>query len=153
MSLLAAAILVAQSYFGGIPVDGIHCERMEGAVEHIHTHVQIFDHGKPVEIPAQIGIDQMGQCLYWLHTHTPDGIIHVESPVKRPFTLGQFFDIWGRPLSRTEAAAARGKLTITINGSPYKGDPRAIAIKDREEVVIQAGAPFGKAHNYDWSKL
>ncbi len=37
-----------------------------------------------------------GGCFYWLHTHTEDGIIHIESPVQRTFTLGHFFAIWGR---------------------------------------------------------
>lgn len=30
-----------------------------------------------------------GTCFYWLHTHAADGIIHVESPVHRVFTLGK----------------------------------------------------------------
>lgn len=153
MSVLAAAVLIAQSYFGGIPIDGIHCNQMEGAVEHIHAHVQIFDHGRPVQIPAQVGIDSIGQCLYWLHTHTPDGIVHVESPEKRTFSLGNFFDIWGRELSGSQVATAHGKVTVTVNGMRYNGDPRFIRLADHEEIVLQVGTPLGKPHNYDWSKM
>ena len=40
-----------------------------------------------------------GSCFSWLHTHASDGIIHIESPVKRTFTLGDFFDLWSQPLS------------------------------------------------------
>ena len=30
-------------------------------------------------------------CMYWLHTRAADGLIEVESPVPRQFTLGDFF--------------------------------------------------------------
>jgi hypothetical protein len=30
-----------------------------------------------------------------IHTHDTSGIVHIESPTVRPFTLGQFFDVWG----------------------------------------------------------
>ncbi len=30
-----------------------------------------------------------------LHTHDASGIIHVESSVKRNYTLGEFLNIWG----------------------------------------------------------
>lgn len=148
----------AQSFFGGSPIDGIHCDIAEGAAEHIHAHLQIFERGQVVTVPALIGIPAGAGCLYWLHTHQDDGIIHIESPLKRPFTLGQFFDIWGSSLSWTQAAgasAARGKrLTITIEGRPYRGrDPRRIVLHDRQEIVIQSGPPFGHPKGYDFSRL
>lgn len=155
--VFAQAPVRAQSMFGGLNVDGIECQGMEGAVEHIHTHLQIFNRGRAVQIPAQVGIPQGGSCLYWVHTHTPDGIIHIESPVTRTFTLGQFFDIWGEPLSRTQAASARaahGKtLRVTVNGKIWTGDPAKIPLRDREEIVIQSGPPWGTPHKADWSKL
>ncbi|HEX9235017.1 MAG TPA: hypothetical protein VF972_01920 [Actinomycetota bacterium] len=30
-----------------------------------------------------------------IHTHDATGIIHIESPTPRTFTLGEFFDVWG----------------------------------------------------------
>ena len=142
--------VVAQSLFGGLPIDGIHCDSEEGSVEHVHTHA--------VTVPAQIGIPQSGTCLYWLHTHSADGFIHIESPVKRVFTLGEFFDIWGPNLSWTEAGAVTaphaGRLSIWINGAPWQGrDPRAIVLRDHETIVIQSGPPFAKPAHADWSKL
>ncbi len=147
----------AQSMFGGLPIDGIQCNQSEGAVEHIHTHVQLFEHGHAVTIPANVGIPLGGTCLYWIHTHAADGIVHIESPVKRAFTLGQFFDIWGMDLSATKAAslvAPRGRrLTITVNGAIWKGNPNAIPLRDHEEIVIQNGPPFGKPTHVDWTKM
>ena len=87
--VLAGALLLSTSAVAraevptGQPVDGIHCDSMEGAVMHIHQHLTIYDHGKPFAVPADIGIPVASSCLYWLHTHTADGLIHVESPKMR----------------------------------------------------------------------
>lgn len=155
--LFAAIALVAQSLFGNLPIDGVRCDAQEGAVEHIHVHLQIFDRARAVDVPAGIGIrDAMG-CLYWLHTHAQDGIIHIESPVHRTFTLGQFFDVWGVALSREQAARVHAKpderLRVTVNGATWSRDPRAIPLRDHEEIVIQAGPPFARPHPADWSNL
>src|SRR5581483_7880089 len=102
-SVIATLPMVAErSIPTGQPVNGIRCEAMEGNTMHIHQHLAIFDHGKPMRIPDDIGRPLFGGCYYWLHTHTPDGIIHVESPVFRDFTLRDFFAIWAEPLSRTQ---------------------------------------------------
>jgi hypothetical protein len=155
---LFAVLLVAQSFFGTLPIDGIRCDRQEGAVEHVHANLQLYDRGRAVAVPAGVGIPQGSQCLYWLHTHSGDGFIHIESPVKRPFDLGEFFDIWGPALSWTKAAsltAARGhRLSIWVDGKPWHGsDPRTIALHDHETIVIQNGPPFAKPVRPDWSQL
>ena len=95
----------------GQPVDGISCQTSEQTVFHIHAHLTIFVNGAARQVPAGIGIPgaqatqspqgpfiETGTCFYWLHTHASDGIIHIESPVQRTYTLGNFFDIWGQPL-------------------------------------------------------
>lgn len=129
----------------GRPVDGIACQAMEGAVFHIHQHLAIFDHGTPVEVPAQIGITNT--CLYWVHTHSADGIIHVEAPQFRTFTLANVFDVWGQPLSPTTVASAhvgRGQLHVFVNGKPYAGDPRKIELAQHTDITLEAGPPYKK---------
>jgi hypothetical protein len=129
----------------GQTIDGIKCEAMEQVAFHIHAHLVVFDHGKPVLVPADVGRPLVANCIYWLHTHTPDGIIHVESPVFRDFTLGNFFDIWGEPLSVTRVASAKiakGALRVWVNGRPFSGDPRSIPIALHTEVVLEAGPPY-----------
>jgi hypothetical protein len=54
-----------------------------------------YVNGKQVSVPAGIGIASDNTCFYWLHTHTSDGVIHIEAPSGRSFTLGNFLDIWG----------------------------------------------------------
>lgn len=150
--------LLAQSMLGGLPIDGIQCNSNEGAAEHIHAHLQIFDRGKALAVPADIGIPPGAGCLYWVHTHAAGGYIHIESPVVRNFTLGQFFDVWNRDLSWSRAdgaAAPHGKrLYVWIDGKPWHGsNPRSIVLRDRQSIVIQSGPPFGKPAPSDWTNM
>src|SRR4051812_3384870 len=71
------------------PIDGIRCESLEGSAFHIHAKLDIFINGQNYTLPASIGITD--DCLYWMHTHDESGIIHIESPIQKTFTLGQFF--------------------------------------------------------------
>lgn len=144
-------------FFGGAAIDNIKCETMEGAVEHIHAHLQLFQNGRAVTVPASIGIPLGLGCLYWVHTHSNDGIVHIESPVKRSFTLGDFFDIWGKELTPAVADGARAprgsRLAVTLDGKPFTGDPRRIVLQDHQEIVIQGGRPLGTPKHYDWKNL
>jgi hypothetical protein len=132
----------------GQPVDGIRCETMEGRTMHIHQHLAIFDHGKPVPIPDDVGRPLFAGCFYWLHTHTSDGTVHVESPVFRDFTLRDFFAIWAEPLSRTQVAGAKlrpgEKMTIWVDGHRYNSDPRSVPLTNHEDITIDVGAPARK---------
>jgi hypothetical protein len=133
----------------GQPVDGIQCQTNEGTALHVHSHLTIFVNGKQQVIPAGIGIPGFpnGSCLYWMHSHYPDGIIHVESPNQTDaYTLGQWFDEWGVPLSSTQVGPAKGKVTVLFT-SPgkktgiYTGNPRNIPIGDHYQIQLEVGTP------------
>jgi len=145
IAFLIAGLLAWASIPSGEPVHGIRCDRMEAATFHIHQHLAIYDHGKPVRIPEDVGRPLFAQCFYWLHTHTPDGIIHVESPVVRQFTLGDFFAIWGEPLTKTRVAEARvrkgEKLTVWLDGSKYAGDPGTVPLTQHADITLDVGPP------------
>src|SRR5919197_3717658 len=110
-----------------LTVDGIQCNPMEHVAFHIHTHLDIFINGKSFTVPSQIGIKSDERCLYWLHTHDDSGIIHVETPEKRDFTLGQFFDIWNEKFSNsqifnyTTTSSGGDTLSVYINGHKISG--------------------------------
>jgi hypothetical protein len=154
--LIAAATIVAAPNAGaaqaavpnGAPIDGIRCDTMEGSVLHIHQHLAILDHGKAVAIPSDVGRPLIAGCLYWIHTHTPDGIIHIESPTFKSFTLGELFDVWGEPLTRTGVAGAKPKkgerVAVWVDGRPYAGDPRKIDLTNHLDVTIDVGPPYAK---------
>jgi len=139
----------------GQPVNGISCQANEQTLFHIHAHLTIFVNGSPRQVPAGIGIPgaqatstpngpfiQSGTCFYWLHTHAPDGIIHIESPVQRTFTLGDFFDIWGQPLGADRAGPATGPVTALYNGQVYQGNPRDIPLNAHAQIQLQVGKPL-----------
>jgi hypothetical protein len=145
-TLFAWALPAAADIPTGQTVDGIHCDAMEGSVLHIHQHLAIFDHGKPVAIPPDVGRPLIAGCFYWLHTHTPDGIIHIESPNFQTFTLGNFFAVWGQPLTPTNVAGARPRkgehVAVWVDGNRYTGSPRAIALTQHLDVTIEVGPPY-----------
>jgi hypothetical protein len=147
LALASAAPLDAQAAIpSGAPVDGIRCDAAEGVLMHIHAHVGVFDHGRPVGVPEDVGRPIVAECFYWLHTHTPDGIIHIESPRFATFTLGQFFDVWGQPLTRRDVAGARPRagerVVVYVQGRPYAGDPRTIDLAQHLDVEIRVGPPY-----------
>ena len=113
ITIIAAGVLVA--IIGGIgiysataphapfalTIDGIQCNAFEQLLFHIHAHLDIIINGQYFLVPAQIGIIT-DKCFYLLHTHDVTGIIHIESPINRDFTLGQFFDIWNKKFNNDQ---------------------------------------------------
>jgi hypothetical protein len=85
-----------------------------------------------------------GAAFYWLHTHDTSGVIHVESPVLRSYSLGEFFDLWGEPLGRAQVGADRGRVTALVDGTPFGGDPRDIRLGRHTVIQLDVGAvvPF-----------
>ncbi|MDQ1368546.1 MAG: hypothetical protein QOF20_899 [Acidimicrobiaceae bacterium] len=135
-------------------IDGIKCEVNEQLVYHIHSHLTIFVNGQARQIPYGIGMTPPlqyntsngtyvngGQCFYWLHTHAADGIIHIESPTQTQYTLGQFFDMWGQTLKAGQVGPALGPLKMYVDGKPYTGDPRAIALGAHSQIQLDIGSP------------
>jgi hypothetical protein len=139
----------------GASVDGIACSTNEQTLFHIHAHLTVFVNGVARQIPAAIGIPgaqaqqtpqgpfiATGTCFYWLHTHAADGIIHIESPVHRTYTLGQFFDEWRQPLGPGQVGPARGHVTAIYNGKVFRGNPRAIPLTAHAQIQLQVGRPL-----------
>jgi hypothetical protein len=115
----------------------------EGAVLHIHQHLDIAIDGKPVQVPYGIGNGEKSSFLAPIHTHDNRGIIHIESPTDEVFALGQFFDIWGVRLT-TECIGGycnQGERTLRvfINGNQFRGDPRAIVLEQHQEIFLAYG--------------
>jgi uncharacterized C2H2 Zn-finger protein len=130
----------------GIPtIDGIACNSMEQSVFHIHAHMDIFINGVYFIVPSQIGIP--GNCFYWLHTHDNSGIIHIEAPMHRDFTLGQFFDIWNKKINNNQifnyVANANNPLNVHVNGTkvPDGTNYRDIKLNAHDEIAIVYGTP------------
>ncbi|MDE3189812.1 MAG: hypothetical protein KGL94_03225, partial [Acidobacteriota bacterium] len=151
----------------GASVDGISCGRTEQLVFHVHARLTIFVDGRSVRVPAGVGIASpksqgtpagafvvSGSCFAWLHTHAADGIIHMESPVQRTFTLGNFFDVWKQPLDATRVGPARGTVTALVDGKVWHGNPRSIPLHPHTQVQLDVGRPLvAPVHIATWNGL
>lgn len=148
----------------GTQVDGIRCAPIEQLVYHIHAHLQVYVNGEPRALPAAIGLigpvsEQTPygpfygaqDCYYWLHTHASDGVIHVESPTARVYTLGNFFDEWRQPLGRAQVASAKGKVTAFINGKPWMRDAQTIPLVPHAAIQLDVGSPTPAPQPVSWA--
>ncbi|HEY5058835.1 MAG TPA: hypothetical protein VII51_07435 [Gaiellaceae bacterium] len=152
----AAQLAPADAPFPGSTVDGIKCQGSEQVLYHIHAHLTIYVDGKPRAVPYGIGIGPPikvqptaqggfvvgGTCFAWLHTHARDGIVHIESPVPRVYTLGEFFDVWKQPLSRRQVGPAHGRVTALYDGKVYTGNPRGIPLLPHAQIQLEVGRPL-----------
>jgi hypothetical protein len=155
------------AYLKGETIDGVECNSTEMLNSHYHAHLQIYINGQEAPIPTDVG-RQTPTCYYWLHTHpiqNDDGVIHIESPDSRTYTLHQFFDIWGKTFTSTNLLDKpindTHQLTVYVYNpdsqptdqnqpftvtppsdlQPYTGDPTQIVLKPHELIVLEYGTP------------
>jgi hypothetical protein len=115
---------------------------MEGTAVHIHQHLDLYVDGRKILVPAGIGIDPaVGYAP--LHTHDPSGVIHVESPTVRTYTLGEFFAVWGVRITPSclggYCAGGGRQLRLFVDGRPDRGDPTTLALAPHQELVVAFG--------------
>ena len=122
--------------------DAIGLPPEQPIVMHTHANVQVFVHGQPETVPADIGIS--GNSLTSIHTHTADGVVHMESSVQRDFTLGDFFDIWGVRLTSTclggYCEQGADHLQVFKDGQEVTGSIRGVVLDDHSVVVVTFGS-------------
>ena len=97
---------------------------------HIHAQLTvILPDGTNAEVPANIGVGT--KCMYWLHTHQPNGKLHVEAPSQTNATLANFLEIWRRSANPAiPDAVAAGLAEIHVNGT---------LVASADSVVLQDG--------------
>ena len=147
---------------------GLTPETHEFVSLHVHSHLDVFVNGRPVTIPAGIGIETHDPevkefegpggsiaygginppcatpCISPLHTHATDGVLHTEAKQDDFNTLGEFFVEWDvRLTGKCVGGYCRpgAPIAIYVDGDPYTGDPRAIELEDKTEIAIVIGTP------------
>jgi hypothetical protein len=124
----------------GLPALGAQGTRL-----HIHQHLDVFVKGRRVTVPAGIGIGIQGLQVFFspLHTHDSTGVVHVESPVVKTFTLGQFLAVWGVRFTPRclggYCVHGANRIRVYSDGKPVTGDPRALPLEEHEEILIAYG--------------
>ena len=84
-----------------------------------------------------------------MHTHDDTGVIHIESPEDRNFTIGEFFDIWGQTFDNSQifdniaGENINNALNVYVNGKKVNAgtDFRQIPINAHDEITIVYGIP------------
>jgi len=119
----------------GQQVAGLNCLKQLAEPFHHHVQLSIFVNGQQLAVPFGVGMYQPGggksgyiyhqTCLYFVHTHDRTGVIHIESKIDQPYTLGTFFKLWGEPLSSTQIAEFTGPVSVYVNGTLDTTDPIA----------------------------
>jgi hypothetical protein len=114
---------------------------------HVHSHLTITVDGEAVTVPGDVGHDAATKFAAPIHTHDTSGIVHVESPRRESFVLGQLFTEWGVHLDQVGVGDLGGSdgrtLTVFVDGSRYGGDPAGIRLVDFEDVALVL-APAGE---------
>jgi hypothetical protein len=114
------------------------------------VHLELFARGRVIVVPGGIGVGaprrSLGRvvearCRSRVWTLDPTGVVRYTGTA----TLGDVFVVWGRRLAPSRLLGFRGVVRIYRNGVRLQGDPRRIALRDRDEVVLQVG-PFVPPH-------
>jgi len=115
-------------------------------VFHLHPFLRIDILGSSYPIPASIGISP--GCVKPLHTHTASdpttGFVqlHLEGPVAKDFTLGDFFYVWKQPFSSTQilthADDGTNHVRVRVDGSP-DSTYGALVLRDGQQIEILYG--------------
>jgi hypothetical protein len=137
-----SADLAARDSADGLPP----LSATEAFVVHTHQHIDVFIRGQSVQVPAHVGIATSPSILFApIHTHDSTGVIHVESPVVRDFSLGEFFDVWGVRFTSTciggYCNSGNERLQVFANGKVVTFDPRRLKLIAHEEIVVTFGTP------------
>jgi hypothetical protein len=123
-----------------LPLVHLDALRQEALAFHIHQHLDVYLNGKPLTVPAGIGI-YPGAFITEVHTHLPDGVIHVESATQRDYTLGQFFGEWGVRVNANCLGRYCGAVHWWMDGKLQTGNPADLILRSHQEIVVAAGAP------------
>ena len=106
-------------------VSGAPCIYSE--VFHIHSHLKIFVNGQEEVIPAGIGVEP--GCTREIHTHKPDGEIHIEAAKDRGFKFSNFLSVWGKSLERPDYT-----LIMTVDG--LETTDTSFVLKDKQQIIL-----------------
>ena len=147
---------------------GLVPEKAEFLQYHVHAHLDVFVNGRPLLVPAGIGIDTANPdvqtekrlggivvgaglkqecadpCISPLHTHDLSGLLHTETKTPQPNHLGQFFTEWAVRLTPNCIGGyckPAVPIKIYVDGKVDAGDPAQIELKNLREIAIVIGTP------------
>ena len=121
---------------------------------HAHILLSVYRDGKKVTVPENLGFGPDGSHSS-LHTHTPDGVIHMEADDPYAYELGHVFTVWGVAFGPDrlggDTPTGGDKVHVYVNGKP--APPGPVVLKDKDNVVVAYGQEGSFPTNPDASAL
>ena len=123
--------------------------RLKLGPDHFHPTVRVVANGEAIAIPDDIGAGEGGAHAP-LHRHPGDEKLHAEGLKEGSFTLDQFMQVWGVPLSATRLgpyrADSRRTVSVFVKAKGQKRfrevrDIGGVALGDGDEVYVSYGTP------------
>jgi hypothetical protein len=109
---------------------------------HVHALLHLYVEGQALRVPANIGIYPPEGIEASLHTHDTSGVIHMEAIHPYPYTLGDFFEVWGVRFSSSELGAYTNsgseRVQVYVNGHLIS-DPTTYVLKEHDNIVVGYG--------------
>jgi len=96
---------------------------------HLHPHLTIKIDESEEPLPANIGV--FAGCTQELHTHDPDGTIHVESDTDKGYIFQDFLNVWGLGLQQPEFITR-----LTVDGE-YNENDTNFKLEDGQEILLE----------------
>jgi hypothetical protein len=134
--LIILIISNANSY-KDLSASEINIKSHQNVVLHYHADLTIIIDSEEYLIPENIGVSS--GVMRPLHTHDFSGEIHIEGPVPRDFTLGEFFEVWKKTFDSKcifEYCTDSGELKMSVNGISNNEFENYI-LKDGDKIIIE----------------
>ncbi len=123
----------------------------EGRAIDLHFHLRVFVAGRPVKVPASVGLAgeeiaggiMTSGFVTEMHTHDASGWVHIHAVAPREFLLGEFFDVWGVALTgeRLGGYCADDGTAVVVfaDGVAAEGNPRSVELTEGAAIVVTFG--------------
>jgi len=121
-----------------LPAKDISLTESTPLLFHIHPLLTIIILGNVETIPDNVG--RSDTVMWPIHTHDSSGMLHVESACVRDYTLGDFFDIWGKRFNSTcildRCNDGNHMVSMYVNGA-QSYEFGGLVLKDAQVIVIK----------------
>jgi hypothetical protein len=125
-------------------LDALDLPGLNEQIFHIHSLLHVYVNGKPVTVPANIGLKPPSGPFSPIHTHDTSGIVHMEADEEYPFTIGQFLAVWGVRFSNDQIGPYKSKgnekLSVYVNGEKVSNAVNYV-MKEHDNIVVGYGKP------------
>lgn len=122
----------------------------------VGVHIELFGANRVVLVGQGIGTVAprrvfagritSARCYGALVTLDPTGVVYMRPGTRA--VLADLFRSWGQSLTPQRLAGFAGRVSVFVNGSLRAGDPRRIALRPHDEIVLEVGPHVPPHHSY-----